>query len=413
MFTRNYDVTREYMTICQAKVPDHQRPCIIDVTGQRLPMYGGTDTSNGMGKAASCLCNNWVTTNYNSLGKGTMTLEIGSGTTPATYDDYNLQSPITTGRSKLNIQYPNGGYSLDWDTMTRSLTVRYVIQNTGSSDIEVNEYGIYSAIYYSNSVTQCLIYREVLDETIILQPNDIYSFDFTYTTEFNYPIIDQYGYIEDSWAEIVEKINNGTANYQIGQCKSLNFIVDNINYNLLMRIIGIDHDDLTNGTGKAKTTWIADRLTFTRAINNSEPATGSTVGWETTSLRTWLQSDVLNAIVESNPVLDVMENGIKMVDKKYTTGTASTLYTCSDSLFLLSNSEWGIGAESTPAGYGDAYSWFDTAQKRKNLTKMDSTWTWLRSINTYRKRFSVISQDAGESSTSCSSSLHFFFCFCI
>lgn len=388
MFTRNYDITREYMTICQAKIPEHQCPYIVNYQGLYSRMYEGS--GNGMGFNASCLCNNWVTINYNSLGRGTMTLEIGSGTTMPTYDDYTLESPIVANRKKINIQYPYGGYKIDYDTNIRTLTVRYIIQNTGTEPLNINEYGIYSYISYNGTYggTICLIYREVLDETVILQPDDIYSFDFTYTTEFYYPILDKYGYITDTWEEIVENINSGNHNYQLGQVKGLSFTLDDINYSIKMKIVGIEQDDLAEG-GKVKTTWMAERPLFNRAIHSANPTQGSNVGWGTTNLRNYLNSDFLSAIVNSYPELDPSNNGIKLVNKKYTTGTSTTLQISPDYIFIPSNSEVGVSAESTSANYGPLYGYFDSTNKKKNIY-LSSTYPWLRSINTYRKNFSTV-----------------------
>ncbi len=56
-----------------------------------------------------------------------------------------------------------------------------------------------------------------------------------------------------------------------------------------MRIVGIYHDDLASGEGKAGLTFLAADLTLTRAMKDVDDNVG---GWERTPLRLWLQNEL-------------------------------------------------------------------------------------------------------------------------
>lgn len=65
--------------------------------------------------------------------------------------------------------------------------------------------------------------------------------------------------ISDSWQEITRHIMDGdyTEVYSIGDTKLLDI---GPNGKVLMRIVGFDHDDLADGSGKAPITWISDHV---------------------------------------------------------------------------------------------------------------------------------------------------------
>jgi hypothetical protein len=88
-------------------------------------------------------------------------LVVGSGSTPASVDDYMLESMITTSVS-------SGGISNSIDNDGNFVIIANV-KNNGSSTITINEIGIPSNCYNgSSSSVVCLIERTVLDEPITL-----------------------------------------------------------------------------------------------------------------------------------------------------------------------------------------------------------------------------------------------------
>lgn len=101
---------------------------------------------------------------------GAMSFQCGSGTTPATYDDYVLETPITSGLSLVNSQ----------GTLTQATTYNnvshhisskrsYTINNTSASSITISEFGIYAQA--TSNTVPVLIYRDVFTP-ITLAPGE-------------------------------------------------------------------------------------------------------------------------------------------------------------------------------------------------------------------------------------------------
>lgn len=94
---------------------------------------------------------------------------IGSGSTPPTYNDYNMEflipnsdiSQIVTKIDTLDIE-------------TNLVGVAKTITNISASPITVSETGIACQVYNVN--TAILVTRSLLPTPITLQPNDIYTF---------------------------------------------------------------------------------------------------------------------------------------------------------------------------------------------------------------------------------------------
>lgn len=97
-------------------------------------------------------------------------LLIGSGTTPATSNDYKLDNVesnytiITQNHTVFTNTYGN-----------QILVINRIIQNTSSSAITINELGICG--------WKIMIAREVLAEPVTLQPGEKHTFSMTISLE--------------------------------------------------------------------------------------------------------------------------------------------------------------------------------------------------------------------------------------
>lgn len=105
---------------------------------------------------------------YNSNG-----IRFGSGDTPVTYNDCNLEQPLVAGASTSNLVLQTPAY--DETTRTWSNTISMDIKNTGVSDLTVKEVGFFG---YGT-----LLYREVLDTpfTISVGQTVHYTHKFSFT----------------------------------------------------------------------------------------------------------------------------------------------------------------------------------------------------------------------------------------
>lgn len=123
---------------------------------------------------------------YSSIGVA-FVIGIGSGSTPVTYDDYNLETPITSG---ITLVSASGTLisQTDVDSAHHVKSQRnYTINNSSSSNITISEFGIYLPYEVSSSPAVCLAYREVLDSPVTLAPSESFIISFSRDAEvYNY-----------------------------------------------------------------------------------------------------------------------------------------------------------------------------------------------------------------------------------
>lgn len=104
---------------------------------------------------------------------------IGTGTTPPTLDDYQMESQIKSGMTASNSR----GFDENGNPYT-------IITLTNSSDkaIKVGEIGVVGSGYYnagSSGSKHVLLDRTVLDSPITIEPGGVGQ--ITYTIRMNYP----------------------------------------------------------------------------------------------------------------------------------------------------------------------------------------------------------------------------------
>jgi hypothetical protein len=99
---------------------------------------------------------------------------FGTGSTPATKNDYKLESPITSG---LSITNP-GGTSVDESNGRYTYVVPFLVKNTSEVEVNIWEIGVFGeTIYYKSSgaynVQNVLFERTVLSEPITIAPGEV------------------------------------------------------------------------------------------------------------------------------------------------------------------------------------------------------------------------------------------------
>lgn len=132
-----------------------------------------------------------ITSNSQSLSYSsngvTFGIGLGSGSTAATYDDYNLETLITSG---LTLVAASGTLisQTEVDSAHHVKSQRnYTINNSSSSSITISEFGIYLPYEVSSSPSICLAYREVLDSPVTLAPSESFIVSFSRDAEvYNY-----------------------------------------------------------------------------------------------------------------------------------------------------------------------------------------------------------------------------------
>lgn len=210
-----------------------------------------------------------------------------------------------------------------------------------------------------------------VDETgiwsVVAELNDVSgSVDVTVGTNAVFLQVFNPVFASNDWATIIKlcQENRIPDTWRVGD--SCSMTINNKAY--AIDIIGKNHDDYADGSGKAPLTFqLHDCYQTTYGMKTSTSNSG---GWERSTMRT----NYLPSILEHMPA-DV-KRSIREVSKSTTAGSASsTIKTVSDKLFLLSEVEIAGTNLYTVAGEGSRYAYYASGGSRKK--KLDgSYYTW-------------------------------------
>lgn len=212
---------------------------------------------------------------------------------------------------------------------------------------------------------------------------------------------------ENEWADIIEAchanevpdewVADGTC-YKDMDIGGTSYRID---------IIGKNHDDLADGTGKAPLTFqMHDCYTIPYPMNDTNTNVG---GWQNCAMR----STHLPAILNLMPA--EVKAAIRDVQKKSSAGNqSSSIQTTNDKLFLLSEIEIFGSTTYSFAGEGTQYAYYQAGNSKvKNLNGSANRW-WERSPYSSNSTLfcNVISNGgAGATGASGSGGVAFGFCF--
>ena len=137
-------------------------------------------------------------------------------------------------------------------------------------------------------------------------------------------------------------------------------------------IIGKNHDDLADGTGKAPLTFqLHDCYATTYAMNSSNTNSG---GWTNCAMR----STHLPAVLALMPA--EIQAGIREVQKKSSAGNqSSSIQTTNDKLFLLSEIEIFGSTTYSFAGEGTQYEYYQAGNSKVKNRDGSADYWWERS----------------------------------
>lgn len=190
---------------------------------------------------------------------------------------------------------------------------------------------------------------------------------------------------EMTWDDVIAATKNGKyKNFEIGAMKELDLGSEGIVH---MQIVGIDVDDLADGSGKAPLTFISKELLKTGHRMNPvlKPSaapytegTGSIGGWEKCEMRTYLKTTIKPLIPENvrSAIVDVTKYST-IFD---TAGTKVLNSVTTDDVWIPSNQEifGGTSYETLGHVYSDVFTDANSRKKFKVGASSASGW-WLRS----------------------------------
>lgn len=174
----------------------------------------------------------------------------------------------------------------------------------------------------------------------------------------------------NDWASIIEACQSGSvpSTWVVGNSKSMT--INGKSYQI--DIIGKNHDDYADGSGKAPLTFqMHDCYADTKTMNNTNTNSG---GWKNSAMRT----THLPAILALMPT--EVKTGIREVHKLTSAGNKShTINTTADKLFLLSEVEIFGSTTYSEAGEGTQYDYYKAGNSKvKNRNGSAAGW-WERS----------------------------------
>ena len=161
----------------------------------------------------------------------------------------------------------------------------------------------------------------------------------------------------NSWATIIKACQEKQvpSTWNVGD--SCNMTINNTTY--AIDIIGKNHDDYADGSGKAPLTFQMHTTYATQYKMNG--AEDNSCGWKNCLVRTSNAFPALKKVMPAEVVA-----ALKAVTKKTTAGGASSaIDTTEDTLFLLSEIEVQGTRTYSYAGEGTQYEYYKTAANRK------------------------------------------------
>lgn len=192
-----------------------------------------------------------------------------------------------------------------------------------------------------------------------------------------------------SWDQIAYISKAGLANtyFDVGDGK----IVSINGTTHIFQIYGFNHDNKSDGSGKAGITFgLKGLMVDTHVINPNNQNYG---GWDGSDMRAYLNGVTTtnqNTSYAATSIYSKLPADLKAVItpvKKYTSGgySATALVTSTDNLFLFSEEEVGFTNHTySTSGEGAQYPIFtDNNSRIKRYPNNSTDWWWLRSANNY------------------------------
>lgn len=178
----------------------------------------------------------------------------------------------------------------------------------------------------------------------------------------------------NTWASIERASRLGLAPelWQVGDTKTVTCSDGN---DRTFAIVGFDHDERADGTGKAAVTFALNVATDADVMAMQGTASNAG-GFLATQPCPYLNDTMLNSILPSD-----LKEAIKPINKKTSAGnTSTTLLTEELALFLFSEVELCGSATKSAAGEGVQYPYFATTNNRKFYNAANAAKAyWLRS----------------------------------
>ena len=177
-------------------------------------------------------------------------------------------------------------------------------------------------------------------------------------------------FANNTWEKIIETCQNGNVpiSWKIGDQKTMS--INGKSY--AIDIIGKNHDDYTDGSGKAPITFqLHEYYSATKGMYSSS---SNSCGWTNSTMRATALADILKAMPSE------VKSAVRQVNKFTSAGNKnSTIQSTADKLFLLSEIEVFGTTTKSVVGEGRQYAYYaNGGSPDKASGTVVSDW-WLRS----------------------------------
>lgn len=374
---------------------------------QTVPAQSGSLTYNGNAQGPT-----WSNYNSTQLSLGGTTSAVNAGTYTATFTPNAGYAWSDGSTAAKNVTWSIGKAAGSLSVSPTSLTLT-TASPTGEITVTRAGDGAISAVSNAPDVATVSVSGNKVTVTGKASGNATITISVAAGTNHTAPGNKTVGvsaemlpanFADATWAQIIEACQANTVpdTWVVGNTKPMT--IGGTDYTI--RILGKNHDDFADGSGKAPLTLeMAECYATTYAMNSSNTNKG---GWRDSAMR----NTHLPAIMALMP--SEVRAGIKPVNKKASAGNKSTtIYTTEDNLFLLSEIEIFGNISHSVAGEGSQYAWYKAGNPaRKEL--FGSSWDWWeRSPKVTNERFCGVYFDGGSSpfDASTSNGVSYAFCF--
>ena len=349
-------------------------------TGSAITVTDGTTTLTGTGGTVTFSLPNygaWTVTATLSGQSASATVTVDTVKQYSTTLTYFSASITVTFPSGSTCTCVNGSTTITASTTPYTFNVpnagTWVITSTNGSE-SASESVVITTSGQSESVT--LSYKPTASTTAT--SGVTYSTDLSGITAAKLKL---YGEAISNNSAITNRttdvyIDDGATHIKMSVGSSKTMTIDGGSYEFI--ILGFNHDTLTSSTyygsatatGKAGITWqTRNCLATKRQMNSSNTNSG---GWRSCAMRTSVMATLLSGFGFADAVAPV--------NKLASAGSqSSTIYTDSDSLFLLSEIEIFGSTTYSKSGEGTQYAWYNAGNSKVKTVSGSANGWWERS----------------------------------
>ena len=280
-----------------------------------------------------------------------------------TYSGWSLTDGGTADSNALKSVTENRTVYASFTESVRNYTVNFYDGETLLNSVKVAYGGSYE---YAYSKDNYLLTGWLPEPTNITGDMDCYA-----------QLEESYTFADASWEYIADISARGLASsaFALGDTKDVEVVdVAGRTHTLQFHIVGFNHDDLADGSGKAGISIVSkdafrpssdhsngDTKGFWRATSVVAHRFIGRAGWEASEIRTGIQTTFMNGVPAA------LKNVIKEVTKQYDLNDGSTIYTCNDTVWIPSATEL-LGGGYYLRKYGTQYEYYAVADNRKKTT---------------------------------------------